>query len=329
MKPFFATAIAFWTLNFAEGIGFFRKTQDTVKPPERAYILQSNDDGWAELNIRLLNDALIAKGHHVFLCAPAEDKSGWGPKDPIWPEPPIRSKPCHYNSCPADTGENHGFNETRSDLCWVNSYARSAVRIGLRTYAKRHWGEDRWADLVVTGPNVGTNLGHVVQWSSTCQAAIFAAAQDIPAIAFSVADNQHHAWNVQPVPEANRVYAELAAMITQKIIDGGKPYLRYQVFVNVNFPKSDTKNNRCTKVSDFKFIFTRMEETEKKKPDVAWCGTRKLPVEKHVVHRQDGCFVSITPGSIGSRTMGDTGNQKDVLNRLKSILSCLPPEKSS
>lgn len=39
-------------------------------------IVQSNDDGWAELNIRALNDALIASGHQVLLSGPAEDKSG-------------------------------------------------------------------------------------------------------------------------------------------------------------------------------------------------------------------------------------------------------------
>ena len=41
-------------------------------------IVQSNDDGWAELNIRVLNDALIAAGHDVVLSAPAENKSGTG-----------------------------------------------------------------------------------------------------------------------------------------------------------------------------------------------------------------------------------------------------------
>lgn len=41
-------------------------------------ILQSNDDGWAELYIRSLNDALNAAGHDVVLSAPAENKSGSG-----------------------------------------------------------------------------------------------------------------------------------------------------------------------------------------------------------------------------------------------------------
>ena len=41
-------------------------------------ILLSNDDGWAEANIRAFYDALTLTGHSVVLSAPAENKSGSG-----------------------------------------------------------------------------------------------------------------------------------------------------------------------------------------------------------------------------------------------------------
>lgn len=41
-----------------------------------ARIIQSNDDGWAESYIRVLNNALIEAGHDVVLSAPAENMSG-------------------------------------------------------------------------------------------------------------------------------------------------------------------------------------------------------------------------------------------------------------
>lgn len=41
-------------------------------------IIQSNDDGWAELYVRSFHDALLASGHDVVLSAPAENKSGSG-----------------------------------------------------------------------------------------------------------------------------------------------------------------------------------------------------------------------------------------------------------
>ncbi len=41
-------------------------------------IVQSNDDGWAELYARSFHDALMAAGHDAILSAPAENKSGTG-----------------------------------------------------------------------------------------------------------------------------------------------------------------------------------------------------------------------------------------------------------
>lgn len=41
-------------------------------------IVQSNDDGWAELYARSFHDALEDAGHDVVLSAPAENKSGTG-----------------------------------------------------------------------------------------------------------------------------------------------------------------------------------------------------------------------------------------------------------
>lgn len=41
-------------------------------------IVQSNDDGWAVKNIRVLNEALVAAGNDVVLSAPADNESGRG-----------------------------------------------------------------------------------------------------------------------------------------------------------------------------------------------------------------------------------------------------------
>lgn len=43
-----------------------------------ANIVQVNDDGWAEINIRTLYDTLTAAGQSVVLSAPAENQSGKG-----------------------------------------------------------------------------------------------------------------------------------------------------------------------------------------------------------------------------------------------------------
>lgn len=41
-------------------------------------IVSSNDDGWAEANIRALHDSLNAEGHSVLISAPADNQSGKG-----------------------------------------------------------------------------------------------------------------------------------------------------------------------------------------------------------------------------------------------------------
>jgi 5'/3'-nucleotidase SurE len=45
---------------------------------QAARIVQSNDDGWAELYLRSFNDALNEAGHDVVLSAPADNQSGMG-----------------------------------------------------------------------------------------------------------------------------------------------------------------------------------------------------------------------------------------------------------
>lgn len=54
-------------------------------------IVSSNDDGWAEANVRALYDSLTADGHSVLLSAPADNQSGKG----IYTiQPKSREIPC-------------------------------------------------------------------------------------------------------------------------------------------------------------------------------------------------------------------------------------------
>lgn len=41
-------------------------------------IILSNDDGWAEINVRTFYSALKSSGHSVVVSAPAENQSGTG-----------------------------------------------------------------------------------------------------------------------------------------------------------------------------------------------------------------------------------------------------------
>ena len=70
-------------------------------------IVQGNDDGWAEINIRALYEKLTNAGLSAIISAPAENKSGTGSTDA--PPTTVGSDGCEFNSCPAGsppTGNN-------------------------------------------------------------------------------------------------------------------------------------------------------------------------------------------------------------------------------
>lgn len=77
-------------------------------------IIQSNDDGWAEMNLRAFHDVLIQAGHDAVVSSPAEDMSGKG-KYFIFPPP-----------CPQNQGHVHELcarlrNEHRKFHCLVDN----------------------------------------------------------------------------------------------------------------------------------------------------------------------------------------------------------------
>ncbi|KAK5993837.1 Acid phosphatase [Cladobotryum mycophilum] len=279
-------------------------------------IVQSNDDGWAELYIRSFNDALNAAGHDVVLSGPAENKSGAGSSDA---DPAARKDPCEYNSCPGNNGP-VGTNTTRPDLNWVNSYPVTAIKYGIDTFGPQLWDGQK-PEFAVTGPNVGTNLFVQVPFSGTVGAAVYAAHNEgIPSIAFSGASTGNLAWNTSPVPQRSLVYAQLATQLTNKVLASGKPYLPKDVFLNVNFPEV---TGACTDASKFKWVLSRINPGTISAPDVNWCGSTRLPTELSV-HDTDGCYISVSIGDANDKTTINDDRQAVVLAKLKDILTCLP-----
>jgi 5'-nucleotidase len=106
-------------------------------------------------------------------------------------------------------------------------------------------------DLVVTGPNVGTNLGvFVYSLSGTCGAAYASVMYGVPAIAFSDSSRtQRPYFNITDSPyDTSILGAELAANLVSSLADGwdrssGKPLLPLTTGLNVNFP---TLNESCS-----------------------------------------------------------------------------------
>ncbi|KXT07937.1 hypothetical protein AC579_6062 [Pseudocercospora musae] len=278
-------------------------------------IIQSNDDGWAEINIRELYNQLTSSGFSTIISAPAENESGTGSADT--PPTQVGENGCEFLSCPPNSPPT-GKNESMPRWNYVNSYPVTSIRYGIETLSPAVFGGR--PDLAVTGFNVGTNLGIVTQFSGTVGAAVEAAKLGIPAIAFSGSTGSQTAWNA-PMEEYVKIYAELSTNVTKKLTETCKPWLPKDTWLNVNFP---AVSETCKSAADFKFVLSRIYPKVPivGAPDVETCGSEDLPTERTVVGTE-GCYASISVGELNKTDAGEK-EQAIVLERLKSILSCLP-----
>lgn len=114
-------------------------------------IVLTNDDGWANANIRVLFDKLVADAHYVVLSAPADDQSDAGSRS----TPEVnRTTPCQFDSCTAPAGP-VGWNETSRRLNWVNNGPVGAMRYGMEQVSRRNWNSQT-AELAVVGIDIGS-----------------------------------------------------------------------------------------------------------------------------------------------------------------------------
>ncbi|KAL8791223.1 MAG: hypothetical protein Q9213_000180 [Squamulea squamosa] len=279
-------------------------------------IVLSNDDGWAELNIRVFYDFLTRARNSVVLSAPAENKSGTGSSDA--PASPL-TKPCEFNSCPTGSPA-QGFNASNPRLNYVNSYPVTAMRYGIQTLFPKIFC--RTPELAVAGFNVGANLGTTTLISGTVGAATEAAKRGIPAIAFSGTSGSQIAWTTTPIPSYVSTYAELSINVTQTLIASGKPFLPSNIWLNVNYPSSSSSS--CASPRNFKFVLSRINTASSGAAvDVTTCRKTRLPTESKVVGTT-GCYASISVGRADTKGDASKAEQAVVLGKLRKILSCLP-----
>lgn len=114
-----------------------------------ANIVLSNDDGWAEKNIRVFYDTLVAAGENVLISAPAENESGTGSSDAT---PTTVTNGCEFSSCPAGSPA-IGRNSSQPRFNYVNSFPVTSVRYGIQNLSEQIFGGP--PDIAVTGFNVG------------------------------------------------------------------------------------------------------------------------------------------------------------------------------
>ena len=185
-------------------------------------ILLTNDDGYSSPGITLLAASLRSAGHRVFLAAPNKDRSGTSHSIEFLNDP-IRLKKID-----TDTWSCSG---TPVD-CVIVALLGGIPDIDISTDGVE-FDMKNAPDLILSGINIGANLGTDIVYSGTAAAARQGSFFGIPSISLSLSrENSGHKgeWHWEPV----------VSYITEQL-EAFMGYWKPGSFVNINFPNINKK----------------------------------------------------------------------------------------
>jgi 5'-nucleotidase len=145
----------------------------SAAPAAALDILLTNDDGFSAVGIQTLKAALVGAGHDVTMVAPFGERSGSSAAINLTPVMPVQVGAQDFALIALDeliTGDREPLPATPA----------TCVLFGLSVTLG---GED--PDLIVSGTNVGANVGTATPFSGTVGGTVAGIAGDVPAIAFS------------------------------------------------------------------------------------------------------------------------------------------------
>jgi len=204
----------------------------------------------------------------------------------------------------------------------------TAVRFGIQTVAPAFFGGSG-PDFVVSGPNVGTNLGsgsNGPTGSGTVGAACEAAKEGFPSVAFSGSGGSQVSFTTLTTSSSSTTTADVFGALGVRFVEallgsGATPILPAGVTLNVNYKAA---TGSCTSASAFDFVLTRVTTATSNTPaDVSTCGTTRLPTEANVVNNMSGCLASVSVMNATTKVDVSASTQAFVLNKLGSFLSCV------
>lgn len=204
-------------------------------PASAHNIVIANDDGLTA-NVKALYEALKAEGHDVVVSVPCSQQSGMGGALKIMK--PLGPLTADCVNGAARTGDPGAGPMTRpglgDDFFYVDGTPVMAMLYGIDIVGQQRWGKA--PDLVLSGPNIGQNVGHIVVSSGTVSNAQYAMMRGIPAIAISAGEN-----TASDAQLANPLSAMVAARSLELIAAleaqaHGRALLPAGSGLNVNFP---------------------------------------------------------------------------------------------
>ena len=255
------------------------------------HIVVTNDDGFEAKNLQVLFAALKSAGHEVIVSAPYSDQSGTSAQLGSVPEGARTGAPSPGRTIAAGSPA-VGPTTLGADQYYVDGFPATAARYGIDVLAPAKWGAA--PDLVISGPNIGNNLGIVTPRSGTVGAAITALNRGVPALAVSGADG-------------NTVTAPLLAAITLRVLAAlernGKVALPSGIGLNINVPTLDPRRTAAS----YRIAFTHQ-------------GTG--PASESTVFAE-GNTVTVTP--IQGTFLAPPELAAQVLTRTRGLFASAPP----
>ncbi|KAM0261549.1 hypothetical protein ACHAPA_009719 [Fusarium lateritium] len=207
-------------------------------------ILLNNDDGFGSANLRETYRLLKGKGHNVWIVAPATKQSGKGGASDFTTEGNLTA-PSMYDLIPKGA-PSVGSDPKDSQIWYYNGTPAACTFVAL-DYVLPRYANFSVPDLIVTGPNFGTNLGGFV-WtlSGTAGAAYAATNRGIPAIAISASNQETPYTELTNRTNPATWAAEAAVKFVDNFISTAPktgPLLPTGYGVNVNIPVLTKKNH--------------------------------------------------------------------------------------
>jgi len=256
------------------------------------HILITNDDGYDAAGIKALVEALqpIAK---ITVVAPASEKSACGHSLTL--TKPLRLVTVDDDFYKVDDG-------TPTDCIFIS----------LNNLFK----EGNKPDLVVSGINIGANMGEDITYSGTASAAMEAVLQGIPAIAISQVYK-----NLSQGIKVDWDFAlakETIASIVSKILNGSFP-LGERKLLNINIPPispSECKGIKITKAGYREYGNDTHRHLNPRGEEYYWVGLHPLIWKESENNDCDfesikANYVSITPIKLDMTSYED----QDILNK--------------
>ena len=248
-------------------------------------ILLTNDDGYNAPGLEAAWRALLDAGHEVFVCAPDRPRSAIGHAITM-------HKPLRVKTIETRVGLAHASNGTPADC----------VPLAVLQLMPSP------PDLVVSGINLGANLGDDVHYSGTVGGAMEGVLNGFKAIAISLVTHENPMWDGA---------AQFLAGFVSKAVELDLPP---DTFLNVNVPNlsaTQLKGARATSQGSRRYKGDISRHVAPVQGEYFWRGGEVIDRAEHPdadIHVVKDGWISVTPLHVDL-------TRRDALERVAKVLS--------